>query len=170
MNQISLAELYPEMDWNKDEPANIQEKITDSTSNKSRHAKNITSNSRLSNDLIYKIREEVKNGKPKKQVAKELGVSYYQVRKNTKYLPIQSKLPIGIVQKIREEVKSGKSKIEVAIDFGVSYDFVRGNTNDIAAKNKKLSDEFVQKIREEVKKGKDKCLIAKELGISKCTV
>lgn len=83
MGQISLAELYPKMDWNKAELANIQEKITDSTSNKSRQVKNNASNSRLSNDLISKIREKVKNGKSKIEVAIKFSVSYDFVRGNT---------------------------------------------------------------------------------------
>ena len=62
-----------------------------------------------------KIREEVKAGKSKLQVSRELNVSYKKVREYTKDIEaVKRGISEDLVKKIRKEVKNGKTKSSVA--------------------------------------------------------
>lgn len=111
------------------------------------------------------IRDEVKNGKTKKEVANELGISYFKVRKYTRDIHRSLRIPVELEQQIREEVKKGKMKKQVAQELGVCAKTVSRYTKDIKI-NKAASNTFVKTIREEVKRCKSKIKVAKMLNIS----
>jgi DNA-binding CsgD family transcriptional regulator len=130
-------------------------------------------NSRISNKKILKIRDQVRNGKTKIQVAIELGISIYYVRKYTKDIHTILTISPDLIKKIRDEVISGKSTRLVAETLNVSRDTVIKYTRDIKkskdpcfSKRKRLSPEELQKIRNEVQKTKSKLTAAKNLGLS----
>ena len=106
-------------------------------------------------DIIIKtIRDQVKKGKTKIEVANELGVSYYIVKKNTKDIQTTLRIPIELEQKIREEVKKGKTKRHVAEELNISSDTVIKYTRDIPKKPKikrKRYTELIKQIRANVK-------------------
>ncbi len=118
--------------------------------------------------LIEKIRTEVKSGKTKIQVAQELNLSYYQVKKYTKDFHTDLSIPHNLVDKIREEVKNGKSKRQVAEEFGVSRDTIINYTRDIKSRiiKRKRSPEFIKQIRQNVQKYNSKSKTARLMGIS----
>ena len=118
---------------------------------------------------INLVRDEVKSGKTKIEVANELGISYYVVKKYTKDIPRVMRIPVELEQQIRKEVKSGKTKIDVANELGISYKTVRRYTRDIPTVLR-IPVELEQQIREEVKKGKTKKQVAIDLNVSDQTV
>jgi len=91
----------------------------------------MTTKNPLSEEIIAKIKEEVLNGKPRSQIAKELNLSYKQVWKRTRDIHSKRGLPQEIREKIRQEVLSGKSKRRVSIELGVSEKTVQYYTGDL---------------------------------------
>jgi DNA-binding CsgD family transcriptional regulator len=118
---------------------------------------------------IKYIRNEVKGGKTKKQVANEIGISYYKVRKYTRDIYRSLRIPYKLEKQIREEVKNGKTKKQVAEEYGLCTRTVSRYTRDIKT-NKPASNQFKKTIREEVLKCKSKMKVARMLNISYNTV
>jgi DNA-binding CsgD family transcriptional regulator len=118
---------------------------------------------------IRHIRDEVKSGKTKKQVANEIGISYHKVRKYTGDIYRSLRIPYKLEKQIREEVKNGKTKKQVAKEFGLCTKTVSRYTRNIKTSNP-ISKQQVETIREEVKKYKSKVKVAKMLNISYRTV
>lgn len=70
-------------------------------------------------DIISKIRKGVRNGKTKRQVADELNISYYTVKKHTKDIITEKRISIELERKIRQDVMKSKSKRQVAEELNV---------------------------------------------------
>jgi DNA-binding CsgD family transcriptional regulator len=127
----------------------------------------------LSEIFAKVIRDKVKGGKTKIEVANELGVSYYMVKKHTKNIHTKMRIPIELEQRIREEVKKRKTKRQVAKELNISRDTVIKYTKDILinpAINRKRSPELIKKIRANVRKFNSKSDTARKMGLSYYTV
>lgn len=133
-----------------------------------KHAKDIPTIHRLRDELIQKIRTEVKTGKTKTEVAKEMKLPYSTVIQHTRDIPVKSKIPKEKIEKIRKKVKNGIPKIEVAKYMKLPYSTVIRHTRDILLQPKapKISNEKIEEIRRRVKNGKTKTEVAKEMHIS----
>jgi transposase len=125
---------------------------------------------RIPPETIEEIRQEVKNGKSKKQVSKEYNISYHSISKITR--DIQSnystpRLTKEIIEKIREQALTGKSKIQIAKDFNISYHNIIYHTSDIKndSSRKSLDRDTINRIRDMVSNGKRKMQVSRELGI-----
>lgn len=127
------------------------------------------SKQKTKNELIFKIREEVKKKKTKIQVANELCISYYFVKKHTKDIRTIYRIPVELEQKIRDKVGRGITKRQVAEELKLSYDTVKKYTRDIVI-SKKTSPELIKQIRTNVKKYNSKIQAAKSMNISYHTV
>ena len=57
----------------------------------------------LDNTYIQKLRDEVKNGKNKIQVAMKYNISYYLVKKHTQDIPTILSIPKELQLKIRQK-------------------------------------------------------------------
>jgi len=127
---------------------------------------------RVSGNFIQKIRDEVGNGKTKIQVALELGLSYYQIKKYTKGFTTGKRISDSLVKRIRDEVRNGKSKRQVADELSVSRDTVINYTRDIKSNisKRKRSPEFIDQIRKNVRMYNSKSKTARLMGISYDTV
>lgn len=115
------------------------------------------------------IRDKVKSGKTKIEVANELGVSYYTVKKHTKDISTILKISVELERQIREEVKKGKSIRQVAEELDISRDTVIKYTRDIfknPIRKMKRPPELIEKIRENVLKYSSKTKTAKEMGLN----
>ena len=86
----------------------------------------------LDENCIKTIRERVKNGETKIEVANKLGISYYTVKKYTRDIPTILRIPVELEQRIREEVKKGKSTWQVAEGFPqtVKFSFTTKNLEE----------------------------------------
>lgn len=125
-------------------------------------------------DIIIKtIRERVKKGKTKIEVANELDISYYIVKKYTKDIPTILRISVELEQQIREEVKKGKSIRQIAKELNVSRDSIIKYSRDIPKKPKikrKKSPELIKQIRANVRKYNSKSETARKMGITHKTV
>lgn len=121
-------------------------------------------------EIIAKvIRDKVKSGKTKIDVANELGVSYYMVKKHTRDISTILRIPVEIEQQIREEVRKVKSVREVAKELNVSRDTVIKYTRDIPKKlniEGKQSPELIKQIRANVMKYNSKIKTARKMGLT----
>ncbi len=89
---------------------------------------------KYSKELIEKVRKEVKKGKSKLQVSKELDISYKKVREYTKDVEtVRQGVPEDLIKKIRKEVRNGKTKRQVAIQYKVTDRTVYYHTRDICS-------------------------------------
>ena len=99
-------------------------------------------------EIIKKIRKEVKKGKPKLQVSKELNISYNKVRENTKDIKtIKRGISEDLAKKIREKVKNGKTKRQVALQYSVTDRTVYYHTRDICSyplRNMRVQDKKLE--------------------------
>jgi DNA-binding NarL/FixJ family response regulator len=115
------------------------------------------------------MRDEVNNGKSRRQVAEELHTSKDTVMKYTRDIPrrpnIHRKISEEQIAQIRQCVKKYQSKIEAAKKLDLSYWVVRWYTQDIHV-NHGLSEDAKKKIRDEIKKGKTKTQVAREMNLS----
>ncbi len=125
-------------------------------------------------EIIAKvIRDKVKSGKTKIEVANELDVSYYMVKKHTQDIPTILNIPKQLQQRIREEIKKGKSIRQAAKELHVSRDTVIKYTRDIPKKPKikrKRSPELIKQIRANVRKYNSKFETARKMGLTYKTV
>jgi len=122
---------------------------------------------------IKYIRDEVKRGKTKIEVANELDISYYTVKKYTRDIPTIQNIPKQLQQRIREEIKKGKSTRQVANDLDVSRDTVIKYTRDIPknpVRKKKRSPELIEQIRANVRKYNSKMETSRKMGLTYRTV
>ena len=102
------------------------------------------------------IREEVRKGKTKLKVSKELNISYKKVLKYTKDIKTKRGIPIELRSKIRKEVNSGISKRQVAIKYGVSETTVCYHTRDICLrpfKKLRIQDRKLELLKDLFKRG-----------------
>lgn len=113
---------------------------------------------------IKYIRDEVKGGKTKIEVANEIGISYYKVRKYTRDIYRSLRIPYKLEKQIREEVRNGKTKKQVAEEYGLCTKTVSRYTRGIKTNNP-ISNQLVETIREEVRQCKSKVKVAKILNI-----
>jgi len=124
---------------------------------------------KTSQDNISKIRTELYSGKTKRQIANELNLSYYVVKKYGKEFVTSKRIPVKLEQKIRQEVSSGKSKRRVAEELNLAYDTVYKYTADLGLthyqKYGDLEPETIEKIREEVSRGKTRVQTARSVGL-----
>lgn len=86
---------------------------------------------KLSEEFIKKIRQEVRRGKPKLQVAKELGLHYETVKKYTRDLPSRKVYSFEEKEKIKQMVREIGVKSIVARKLGIPYNTVLRITQDI---------------------------------------
>ena len=110
----------------------------------------------VSNEIIEKIRKEIKNGKSKLQVSKEMNTSYKMVLRVTKDIKTKRGIPQELRNKIRQEVKNGRSKRQVAILFGVSEKTVCYHTRDICLipfKNLRIQDRKLELMKDLLRDG-----------------
>ncbi|MCK5260800.1 MAG: hypothetical protein KAJ44_01300 [Thermoplasmatales archaeon] len=133
------------------------------------HTTDIPTIYRIPVELEQRIREEVKRGKTKIQVAEELNVSYCTVCKYTRDLIRSRKTPPEVIKQIRTYVRKYNSRIQAAIKVGVSYPTVRWYTRDIPIK-RGIPSEKVEKIRMKVMKGTPKYQVAQDFNLSYLTV
>jgi hypothetical protein len=127
----------------------------------------------LPETLIRIIRNEVKNGKAKIQVAMEYGLSYYMVKKLTAGIPTDLRITDELVKKIRQEIHKGKTKKQVVKKLSISRDKVIKYTRDIfnkSNKNRKKSEKEITRIRKCVLKYNSKSEAARQLGLSYSTI
>ena len=123
----------------------------------------------LDDVVIKTIRDEVKSGRIKIQVANDLGISYYLVKKHTKDIPTILSIPKQLQQRIQEEIKKGKSIRQIAEELNVSRDTVIKYTREIPKKpnkNRKRSTGQIAQIRKYVLKYNSKSEAARKLGLS----
>ncbi len=109
-----------------------------------------------SKELIEEIRNEVKNGKSKLQVSKELGISYKKIRECTKDINIKRGIPKDIIKKIRKEVRNGKTKRQVAIQYRVTDRTVYYHTRDICSyplRNMRIQDKKLELMKDLLRDG-----------------
>ncbi len=119
--------------------------------------------------IIKTIRNRVKKGKTKIEVANELDISYYIVKKYTKDIPTILRIPVELEQKIRDKVRKGKSIRQVAEELNVSRDTVINYTRDIPKRpeyKRKRSPELIKQIRANVRKYNSKSETAKKMGLT----
>ena len=124
---------------------------------------------RLSESVIQTIRDEVKKGKYKIEVALELGLSYYTVKKYTKDIRTILGIPLELEQRIKDEVDKEKSKRQVARELHVSRDTVQKYTRNMPRKPfiwRKRSKEQIEQIQHTFLKCKSKTETAKRLGLT----
>jgi len=89
---------------------------------------------KYSKELIEKIRKEVKKGKSKLRISKELNIPYKKILQHTKDIKtIKRGIPEELIKKIREEVKNGKTKRQVAIQYRLNDRTVYYHTRDICS-------------------------------------
>ena len=121
-------------------------------------------------EIIAKvIRDKVKSGKTKIEVANELDISYYMVKKYTRDVQTEIRIPVELEQRIREEVNKGKTKRQAAKELNVSRDTVIKYTRDIPKKpnkNIKRSAEQIEQIRKYVLKYNSKTKTAKKMSLT----
>jgi DNA-binding CsgD family transcriptional regulator len=123
--------------------------------------------------LIKYIRDEVKSGKTKIEVANQLGIGYYTVKKYTRDIPTNQNIPKQLQQRIREEIKKGKSTRQVANELDVSRDTVIKYTRDIPKNpviKKRRSPEQIEQIRANVRKYNSKMETSRKMGLTYRTV
>ncbi len=110
---------------------------------------------KLSNELVEEIRGEVKKGKKKLQVARELGISRATVEKYTKDMPRRKKYSPEEKEKIRKMVKAVGVKAIVARELGIPERTVVGITRDIKFKPGKctIGGKSLQLLKELMEKG-----------------
>lgn len=88
----------------------------------------------LSKDLVEKLRDEIRNGKSRTQVARDNKLSYATVLRYTRDIPAPPpprKYPVGTKEKIRKMVTELGQKVEVARRLGVPIKYVQKVTRDI---------------------------------------
>ena len=125
-------------------------------------------------DIIVKtIRERVKSGRTKIEVANELDISYYIVKKYTKDIPTILRISMELEQQIRNEVKKGNSIRQIAQELNVSRDSIIKYSRDIPKKlviERKRSPELIRQIRANVRKYNNKTETARKMDLSSKTV
>ena len=132
----------------------------------------LMSQKKLDDSFIKKIREEVKKGKNKIQVAIENGISYYLIKKHTQDIPTILSIPKQLQQRIREEIKKGKSIRQTSKQLHVSCDTVVKYTRDLKKHWKKpgRTEEEIEKIRRNVIKYNSRFITAKIMNIPPSSV
>jgi hypothetical protein len=112
---------------------------------------------KYSRELIEKIRKEVKNGKSKLQISKELGIPYKKVREYNKDIKsIKGGISNSLRKKIREEVRNGKTKRQVAIQYKVTDRTVYYHTRDICSyplRNMRVQDKKFELMKDLMRDG-----------------
>jgi DNA-binding NarL/FixJ family response regulator len=163
--QTTFSELYKELFKREEKHSEIKEPIIEKQKISLKQTELIATDLKLSYGQLVKIREEVRKGKTKTQVAAEVGLPYYKIRKYTKDIPPCYRLPLETKQKIREEVEKGKTKRSVAKELNVSYDVVKRYTKDIV-RNVRTPPEIKEQIRKNVRKYNSKIETARKMGVS----
>ena len=110
----------------------------------------------LSNKFIERIRNELKGGKSKLQVSKDLGIPYKKVLRYTKDIKTKRGISQELRKRIKEEVKNGKSKRQVAIQYGLSEKTVCYHTRDICLrsfKNLRVQDRKLELLKNLLRDG-----------------
>jgi len=107
----------------------------------------------LTFDIINRIRDEVLSGKSKRQVSKEVGISYRIVKNITKDIRRRRCYTSEDIKRIRELVRKTNNKAEVARRLGIPYDIVLKNTLDIKVRNKTFGAKTWEILREIMEKG-----------------
>jgi DNA-binding CsgD family transcriptional regulator len=123
---------------------------------------------KIPKELELQIRERVKSGKTKTDVAKELDISYKTVRRYTKDIPTVLRIPVELEHQIRKKVKKRKTRQQVADELNISLTTVRKYTKDIIKKHnlmEKTSPALVAEIKANVIKYNSKIETAKKMGI-----
>jgi len=112
---------------------------------------------KYSKELIEEIKKEVKEGKSKLQISKELSIPYKKVRECTKDIKsIKGGISNSLRKKIREEVKNGKTKRQVAIQYKVTDRTVYYHTRDICLyplRNMRVQDKKLELTKDLMKDG-----------------
>lgn len=108
----------------------------------------------LSDKMVKRIRQEVKDGKTKLDVSREYGISYYRVKKHTKdLLRGHYKYTPDFVEKIRKMTRKLENKTEVARRLDIPYQQVRMFTQDIRIRNYVLGEQTMALLQEIISKG-----------------
>lgn len=119
---------------------------------------------KLSMAKIIKIRKEIRNGKSRRQISRELNIPLDTAYKYGKHIT-PGRINDDFKNLIRREVISGKTKKQVAKEYGLSYCTVRRITKDINKRRTSLTDEEMQLIREMASKGKTKKQVSIDTGV-----
>lgn len=164
--QTTFPELYKDLFKREEKHSETKELTTEKQKTSYKQTELIATDLKLPYGQLVNIREEVRKGKTKIQVADELGLPYYKIRRYTKDIPtIYDKLSLEIKQKIREEVEKGKTKRSVAKELNVSRDSVKRYTKDIV-RNVRTPPEVKEQIRKNVRKFNSKIETARKMGVS----
>lgn len=118
---------------------------------------------RIPAEKIIKIRKEIRQGKTRRQLAREMDICLDTICKYSKHITFK-KIGKEFKEIIREEVSSGKTKRQVAKEFGIGYYTVRKITSDI--NHNTLTKDQIKLIRKKVKSGKTKKRVAQETNVS----
>jgi len=124
---------------------------------------------KLNDALIETIRDEVKKGKYKIEVALEHGLDYSTVKKYTRDIRTLLGISVELEQRIRDEVDKGKSKRQVARELHISRDTVQKYTRNMPRIPfiwRKRSEEQLEQIQSTFLKCKSKTETAKRLGLT----
>lgn len=110
----------------------------------------------MDEEIVDKIRSEVRNGKSKIQASRDFNISYKKVLKLTNDIRSNRGINPELVKNIRNEVKSGRSKRQTAIYFGVSEKTVCYHTKDVCLrpfKNLRVHDKKLELMKDLLRDG-----------------
>lgn len=123
---------------------------------------------KVTDKIIEQIRNEVKKGRYKRDVANEFHLAYSTVKRYCQDIKTDTKIPRELIECIRKEVRNGNSKRQAAEKLGVSRYTVIKYTRKIQSKyiSRRRSPEFIKQIRDNVKKYNSKSKTARVLDVS----
>ena len=85
--------------------------------------------------LRAEVRNLVKSGEAKKDVARKLGLKYQRVVDWTGDIKVRRYYPIGIKEEVRKRVKNGETKSQIARDMGLYTSLVSQWTEKTGSKD-----------------------------------
>jgi len=110
----------------------------------------------MDEEIVDKIRSEVRKGKSKIQVSKDFNLSYKKVLRLTNNIKTKRGISQELRKKIRDEVKNGRSKRQTSIYFGVTEKTVSYHTRDICLrpfKNLRIQDRKLELMKDLLRDG-----------------
>jgi hypothetical protein len=110
----------------------------------------------MDEELVDKIRSEVRRGKSKIQVSYEFDLPYKTVLRLTNDIKTKRGISQELRKKIRDEVKNCRSKRQTAIYFGISEKTVEYHTKDICLRpfrNLSIKDKKLELMKDLLRDG-----------------
>jgi DNA-binding CsgD family transcriptional regulator len=108
---------------------------------------------KLSMEKIIDIRKEIRNGKSRRQLAKELNVSLDAICKYGKYINPGPRISDDYKNLIKSEAASGKTNNQISHEYGLNYRTVQNITRKGKKQPSDLAEEEQQEIRKMVTAG-----------------